>query len=101
MVITKEQLLDKLPIREYWLSKEIASAFEVTIRTVQYAAKRHDIGMKVRQGPKGTYVFTKDDLDKLLTHIHGEVGNPVSIKMSRERLSHYAKVIKRSMDNAK
>lgn len=91
MSLTREQLLEKLPPKEYWLAKEIAAAFDVTTRTVQYAAKRKGIGRKVRQGPKGTYVFIDEDLDKLLTHIHGEVGNPVNKMISRERLSQVAR----------
>lgn len=95
--MTKEELLKKLPAKEYWLAKEIAAAFDVNIRTVQYAAKRKNIGMKVRQGPKGTYVFVETDLDKLLTHIHGEVGNPVNIKLNRERLSQVARLFTRKV----
>lgn len=76
MRLTKEQLLERLPKKDFWLAQEIADAFEVTRRTIQYAASRHKIGNKVRHGPRGTYVFQEDDLDRLCNHIYGEVGNP-------------------------
>lgn len=83
MNLTAGQLKEKLPVREFWFSKEIADALGVSSRTVQYAAKRKAIGRKVRQGPRGTYVFIGDDLEMLLQHIHGEVGNPIKIANSR------------------
>jgi len=76
MALTKDQLLEKLPARDYWLTTEIAAAFGVTIRTIQYAATRKNIGTRVRQGPRGTFVFQEHDLENLCKHIHVQVGNP-------------------------
>jgi hypothetical protein len=75
-VLSSEELISRLPNKEFWFTSEIATAFEVDRRTIQYAAARKGIGMKVRQGPRGTYVFQPHDLEKLCEHIHAEVGNP-------------------------
>jgi hypothetical protein len=91
--MTKQELLAKLPSREFWFVREIAEAYGITSRAIQYAAKRNDIGRKVRQGPKGTYVFLDEDLDKLVKFVHGEVGNPVGRAMKRERLLNIARKI--------
>jgi DNA-binding GntR family transcriptional regulator len=85
MLLTVDQLLDKLPNKEFWFTSEIAEAFNVSRRTVQGAASVNQIGMKVRQGPRGTYVFQKDDLESLCNHIHGEVGNPDIIARKRKK----------------
>ncbi len=91
--MTKAELLAKLPAREFWFTREIAEAYGITARAIQYAAKRNDIGRKVRQGPKGTYVFQDADLDRLVTCVHGEVGNPVGRALKRERLLQIARKI--------
>lgn len=91
--MTKQELKEKLPAREFWFIKEIAEAYGISTRAVQYAAKRNNIGRKVRQGPKGTYVFQDHDLDKLVLKIHGEVGNPVNIALKRQRLNDVARRI--------
>jgi hypothetical protein len=83
--MSKTELLEKLPAREYWFTKELAEAYGISTRAIQYAAKRNNIGRKVRQGPKGTYVFQDEDLDRLVLVVHGEVGNPVNIAMYRAR----------------
>jgi hypothetical protein len=75
-VLSVDELVKKLPAKDFWFTSEIASAFEVDRRTIQYAASRKGIGMKVRQGPRGTYVFQPHDLESLCEHIHAEVGNP-------------------------
>jgi DNA-binding transcriptional MerR regulator len=84
--MTKNELLERLPRKEFWFTREIAEAYGISTRAIQYAAKRNGIGRKVRQGPKGTYVFQDEDLDRLVLKVHGEVGNPVNIAMCRARL---------------
>jgi hypothetical protein len=81
-----EEILDFLPKeRDFWFVKEIAAAFSVSPRAVQYAAKRNKLGTKVRQGPNGTYVFQEEDLLPLCQSIYGEVGNPINIAKSKEK----------------
>jgi hypothetical protein len=96
MSLTVEQIIERLPARDYWLTTDIAKAFDVDKRTIQYCASRKGIGTKVRQGPRGTYVFQPDDLPLLCEHIHGEVGNPNVIAMKKQKdvmLEHLAKSI--------
>ena len=85
MLMTKYELLKKLPYRDYWFVSDLAEAFGLSKRTIQYCAKRKKIGKKVRQGPNGLYIFTLDDLDRLCENIHGEVGNPINKQIYRER----------------
>jgi hypothetical protein len=89
--MTKTELLAKLPAREFWFIKEIAEAYGLTTRAIQRSAKRNNIGRKVRQGPRGTYVFEDTDLDKLVLVIRGEVGNPNHIALRRQRLNEVAR----------
>jgi hypothetical protein len=86
VIKTKQELLESLPVREFWFAVEVAKAFGVTRRTIQYAASRKNIGRLVRQGPRGTYVFLDSDLDKLILHIHGTVGNPQHKARKQEKL---------------
>lgn len=68
--------LRKLPRRPYWFTSEIAIAFGVSKRAVQNLASKHGIGKKVRQGPRGTWVYEIEDVEKLLVKCHGKRGNP-------------------------
>jgi transcriptional antiterminator len=86
MKYAPEQILELLPKeRDFWFVKEIAEAFNVSTRAVQYAAKKNKLGTKVRQGPNGTYVFQEEDLEALCESIYGEVGNPINLAKSREK----------------
>lgn len=89
--MTKTELLIKLPKREFWFAREIAEAYGISSRAIQYAAKRNSIGRKVRQGPRGTYVFEDKDLERLSEVIRGEVGNPNYIAIKRQRLNDLAR----------
>ncbi len=83
--MTPEELYLKLNRRrEFWFSWEIAQAFGVSRRTVQYCAKRKRLGRFVRKA-SGTLIFQKEDLPFLCQHIHGVAGNPIYIAMSKER----------------
>lgn len=86
MYKTKLQILEKLPNRDFWFTAEIAAAFGVCKRAVQYTAKRKNIGKKFTNSGNGIYVFAPEHLDALCEHIHGEVGNPVTKSLSRKRL---------------
>lgn len=77
VILTPDDLLPRLPRREVWYSKEIAKAFGVSSRTVQYAAKRKGIGTKVKHSKNGCLLFTKADFPMLCKHIHGVAGNPL------------------------
>lgn len=74
--LTKDQLLKKLPQREFWFTRDIADALEVGGRAVQYAASTKGIGRKVRSGNYGVYIFLEEDLQKLIDNLHGRVGRP-------------------------
>jgi len=81
-----EEILELLPKeKDFWLTKEVAEAFGVSQRAIQYAAKREKIGTKVRSGPHGTYVFQLEDLQRLCEAVYGEVGNPINISKARAR----------------
>jgi hypothetical protein len=87
MILTKEELLHKLYIttkRDFWFVRDIADAFGLTTRAIQYCATRKGIGKRVKSGKYGTYVFQENDLDNFLIHLHGEVGNPKFRKLSKE-----------------
>ena len=86
MQITKDELLERLPPkRDFWFTHEVASVFGVNPRSIQRVAKNHSLGIKVRRGPHGAYVFQLRDLEGLCTFVHGEVGNPINIAISRSR----------------
>jgi len=76
MITTPEQLKLDLPPRDFWFSKEIAGVLGVDVRTIQYCAKRKGVGKKVKNGPRGTYIFLEHDLPKICEYVKGVVGNP-------------------------
>jgi len=86
MKYNPEDVLRRLPNeRDFWFVREIAKAFSVSKRTIQYAIKREKIGTKVRSGPNGTYVIEEEDLEALCKVVYGEVGNPINIRKSRKK----------------
>ncbi len=89
--MSKTELLIKLPKREFWFVREIAEAYGISTRAIQYAMKRNNIGRKVRQGPRGTYILEDHDLDRLVSVVHGEVGNPNYRAIKRQRLNDLAR----------
>jgi hypothetical protein len=87
MNITKEELIERLPhTRDFWFVGDVAQAMEVHKRTIQRVAKNHNLGRKIRHGPRGTYVFQDHDLQPLCEFVYGEVGNPVNIAKYRARM---------------
>jgi hypothetical protein len=85
--MTPEQLKAKLPdTRDFWFTRDIAEAFGVCKRAVQYCAKRKGIGRKVKQGQYGMYMFLEEHFPALCEHIHVEVGNPIHRAMYRKRI---------------
>lgn len=77
--------MERLPPREFWFLKDVAKAFGITTRAIQYTVKRKGIGKKYKHGHNGIYVIFPKDLDALCEHIHGEVGNPETRKKGELR----------------
>ena len=72
-------LINLLPLREFWFVADIAKAFGVTTRAIQYTAERKKIGRKVRCGPRGAYIFLEEDLPLLCKHVHIKPGKPKKV----------------------
>lgn len=87
-MLTPEELYERLPpARDFWFVPELAKAFGLNPRTIQYTLKRKKIGRKVRYNSRGTYVVLKEELPLLCQHVHGVRGNPKVIKMYKERMN--------------
>ena len=87
MKLTPEELIHRLPRRDFWFVVELCKAFEVTKRAIQALAKKHNLGTLVRQGPRGTYVFTERDLEELCNHVGRYNDDPLmKAKILEDRL---------------
>jgi len=75
-VYSYEKVIKKLPRREYFFASEVALAFGVERRTIHRISQNKGVGRKMRQGPRGTYIYELDDIQKLCYLCKGVRGNP-------------------------
>lgn len=92
---TYEEVLPLLPKKDYYFASEIAVAFEVSTRTVQYASKRHGVGKPFvrpykadsKKKPKKhnlPTIYTKADILTLTTILQGYGGAKKKPKVAKE-----------------
>lgn len=74
---TLEELLSRLPKREYWFAEEIANAFGIRRNGFLRCAKLHGIGKLFKgkgfQPQAGYYVFRLEDLKEFMKYIKGNI----------------------------
>ena len=82
--MTRFELEQNLPAKDYFTLKELSKGFGVAERCLMRTLVRHKIGKKVRYGSKGLYIVLRDELDTLCSHVFGVPGTPVRKKPSQD-----------------